>query len=585
MADGYGLIVGYCEFDQMSVQIWETQILGTAAGDSGMAVYAFATGNGPSLNFLRSRGATIGTQTIVQAGDSLGEISWYGSDGNDMANPGATIEVVSSGTPASNDMPASMVFSTNRTTTTVTEAMRIEHYGLVGIGTTVPDGRLHVFTGSAGSVSAASNADELIIENSDHTGISILTPAAKSGYLQFGDVDDNDIAGIEYSHYSDSMRFYTNTAERVRIDSSGNVGIGTTLTGWDSLFTVLQIGGNTAWATQPAAAAGNGLHIISNANYDTDESWEYISTGCAARLQIQEGAFRFYNAGLGTGGNDISWNERMRINSVGSVGIGTATPLNCTLLAIYRDDLNAGTQKGGLITLSQNGYVCAYLIESCSAIYIESPTDATAMYIGTDSVGCGAYIQSTEQAVSWSTRPLLLNPLGAKVGIGTLNPTENLHVQGNACVTGSVAKGSGSFRIEHPLESKKDTHDLVHSFIEGPQADLIYRGVIELTDGSAQINVDTASGMTEGTFVALNRCVQAFTNNESNWDNVRGSVTGNTLTIESNDSASTASISWMVIGERCDEHMMDTDWTDDDGKVIVEPIGREEPEEPEEPEE
>jgi len=78
--------------------------------------------------------------------------------------------------------------------------------------------------------------------------------------------------------------------------------------------------------------------------------------------------------------------------------------------------------------------------------------------------------------------------------------------------------------------------------------------------------------LTEGTFVALNRCVQAFTNNESNWDNVRGSVTGNTLTIESNDSTSTASISWMVIGERCDHHMMDTEWTDENGKVIVEPV-------------
>jgi len=76
-----------------------------------------------------------------------------------------------------------------------------------------------------------------------------------------------------------------------------------------------------------------------------------------------------------------------------------------------------GTQKGGLITLSQNGYVCSLLIEGCSAIYMESPLDATGMFIGTDSVGCGAYIQTTEQAVSWTTRPLLLNPLGGDVHI------------------------------------------------------------------------------------------------------------------------------------------------------------------------
>ena len=115
-------------------------------------------------------------------------------------------------------------------------------------------------------------------------------------------------------------------------------------------------------------------------------------------------------------------------------------------------------------------------------------------------------------------------------------------------VGGALSKGSGTFKIDHPLESKKDTHYLSHSFIEGPQADLMYRGIVQLVDGSAEINVDTVSGMTEGTFVSLNRCAQVFTTNESNWDAVKGSVTGNTLTIESNAEASTACISWMVVG-------------------------------------
>ena len=137
-------------------------------------------------------------------------------------------------------------------------------------------------------------------------------------------------------------------------------------------------------------------------------------------------------------------------------------------------------------------------------------------------------------------------------------------------VGGALSKGSGTFKIDHPLESKKDTHYLSHSFIEGPQADLMYRGIVQLVDGSAEINVDTVSGMTEGTFVSLNRCAQVFTTNESNWDAVKGSVTGNTLTIESNAEASTACISWMVVGERCDPHIMDTTITDDDGRVIVE---------------
>ena len=143
---------------------------------------------------------------------------------------------------------------------------------------------------------------------------------------------------------------------------------------------------------------------------------------------------------------------------------------------------------------------------------------------------------------------------------------------GNATFSGSVSKGSGSFRIKHPLLSKKSTHQLVHSFIEGPQADLIYRGKIRLSAGKAIINIDEASTMTEGTFEALCREVQCFTSNETGWGAVRGKVTGNILTIESQNIESTDEISWMVVGERQDEHMMDTEWTDSNGKVIVEPL-------------
>ena len=77
--------------------------------------------------------------------------------------------------------------------------------------------------------------------------------------------------------------------------------------------------------------------------------------------------------------------------------------------------------------------------------------------------------------------------------------------------------------------------------------------------------------MTEGTFVLLNTNVQCFTTNESNWDLVKGNLVGNKLTIESQYTSSTATISWMVVGERQDQHMKATDWTDSDGKVIVEP--------------
>jgi hypothetical protein len=250
-----------------------------------------------------------------------------------------------------------------------------------------------------------------------------------------------------------------------------------------------------------------------------------------------------------------TYTERMRISSCGNVGIGTSTMLGT--LHVYASDAGSITPSTGADDL---------IVESSgnTGISILSPAaNQGSIYFGdtgASSAGRIEYIHGSCFAFSVEeTKRLCMTTSGV-------------------AISGSLSKGSGSFRIEHPLESKKDTHQLVHSFIEGPQADLMYRGVVQLVDGSAQINIDTVSDMTDGTFDALNRCAQVFTTNESNWDAVRGSVTGNILTIESNTTDSTACISWMVVGERCDEHMMDTEWTHFDGRIIVEPENEVEPE-------
>jgi len=152
-------------------------------------------------------------------------------------------------------------------------------------------------------------------------------------------------------------------------------------------------------------------------------------------------------------------------------------------------------------------------------------------------------------------------------------------------VDGVLSKTSGSFRIDHPLEDKKDTHHLVHSFVEAPQADNIYRGKVELSQGQATVNLDEAGRMTEGTFVLLNGNIQCFTSNESGWAAIRGKVEGNILTIEAQDAECTDTISWLVIGERIDQHMIDTEWTDENGRVITEPLKKVEPTPEEEEEE
>lgn len=135
---------------------------------------------------------------------------------------------------------------------------------------------------------------------------------------------------------------------------------------------------------------------------------------------------------------------------------------------------------------------------------------------------------------------------------------------------GNIYGTSKNFRIDHPIPSMKDTHYLIHTSIEGPQADLIYRGKVELVDGKAEVNIDEASRMTSGTFEALCQDVQSYTTNESGWSLTKSYIVGNILHIEAQDETANDTISWLVIGERKDESMKYSNTTDENSHVIVE---------------
>ena len=152
-----------------------------------------------------------------------------------------------------------------------------------------------------------------------------------------------------------------------------------------------------------------------------------------------------------------------------------------------------------------------------------------------------------------------------------LNGCTDSYIAGDLEITGTFEKGTDNFRIPHPLVGLSTTKDLVHSVIEGPQMDLIYRGKVDLVGGTATINIDTKAGMTEGTFVSLCRDIQCFTSNETGWTAVKGSVTGNKITIIAQDNSCTDTISWMVVGERQDDNAKSATCTDNDGNLIVEP--------------
>ena len=324
--------------------------------------------------------------------------------------------------------------------------------------------------------------------------------------------------GYVYQRANLPLIFATNNTERARIDAAGRYAIG--VTNPDSYYaTNLVVSG----------ASEGGITIASTATNISNYIMFADGTSGDARYR---GYFAYSHANdrlsFAAGGS-----ERMHINSNGRIGIGVTGG-------------NAGLHVG-------NGDI------RCTSAAVAN--DANSISMSQESTG--GFIVA--RGPSTSERGRISLTVSRSNGGGGL---EGLVVAND----GSVSKYSGSFKIDHPLESKKDTHHLVHSFVEGPQADNMYRGVVALENGTATINLDTVSGMTEGTFVALNTDIQCFTSNETDWDSVKGSISGNTLTISCQNTSSTATVSWLVIGERQDQHMLDADWTDENGKVIVEPL-------------
>jgi len=383
------------------------------------------------------------------------------------------------------------------------------------------------------------------------SGQGFGTVGADSGSIAFGHstshqgriYQDNSTSDffIENTYSSGDIAIKTNTGERLRITSAGNVGIGTAspadklnISGGGLLVNTTSAGGVVV---SSSVENGSSQFSTKNSNVSTPAEQFYVGNNLVhVDIGNKRGDLKFFT---GT-------TERLRIDdSNGNVGIGITTP---GYPLEVKDSQDTNFDSGIAVTRSaaaHSGYI--------------------------NMVGGSLNINVDDG------RNIKFRDGGGSPNM-TIGPT------GDVDVAGALSKGSGSFKIAHPLESKRDTHNLVHSFLEGPQADLLYRGHVDLVDGVASVNIDTASGMTDGTFVLLCRDVQSFTTNESGWTAVRSSVDGNILTIEAQDNTCTDSISWMVVGERQDQHMYDTEWTDETGKVVVEPLIPEPEPEPEEEE-
>jgi len=108
-------------------------------GTSGTALMSLVSnanlpGGNPALILGKTRGTSVGATTIVESGDTIGRITFQGSDGTEFVQA-ADITAEVDGTPGANDMPGRLVFSTTPDgSASPTERMRITNKGHVGIG-------------------------------------------------------------------------------------------------------------------------------------------------------------------------------------------------------------------------------------------------------------------------------------------------------------------------------------------------------------------------------------------------------------------------------------------------------------------
>jgi hypothetical protein len=174
-------------------------------GTDGLGCIYSAIGNfngagGEAQLFLsKSRGTTIGSNTIVQNGDGIGAIQFQGSDGSEFVQA-AEIKAFVDGTPGANDMPGRLVFSTTADgASSPTERMRITSAGNLFFGTTTknitspnnPGFEIHVQnTGGLGLYSSTTN--------NNITSVVFQNPNGRVGFI---DINANSVAYSTTSDY------------------------------------------------------------------------------------------------------------------------------------------------------------------------------------------------------------------------------------------------------------------------------------------------------------------------------------------------------------------------------------------------
>jgi hypothetical protein len=397
---------------------------GTTGSDPYRGAIEYAH-NGDSMRFyasaaeqmrLTSTGLTIGTTTpafglTVEKNNGAGYIAAFRAS---AGNPYITLQTTGSIT---------QIQGINSAFTDVNNIAMQLSGGNVGIGTASP---------SASDWNASSTVVH-VNKNDTNGGLFKATSSNASFIFSAG----NDVGFIATTTNS-PIAFYTNTTERMRLDSSGNLGLGVTPSAWSTLVPAFQLGDGgsfiSARSTNPEVYVGTNAHF-NGSNYI------YKTTNVASIYAQDTGSHIWYNAASGTAGNTITFAERMRLDASGNLGIGQTAP-SCPL-EIYRDTSSSGSGAYPNIKLNNNnatGYTGFYFFQGATQkAFFELKNDVGALIMGTG---------TTERARISTDGTFLVNCTATTPSGNTsikLNTVGQIVFAPGTATTGDVAKGYINF--------------------------------------------------------------------------------------------------------------------------------------------
>ena len=467
--------------------------------------------------------------------------------------------------------------------------------------TTDVSGDLPVADGGTGSSTASGARTNLDVDQAGTDNSTNVTLAGTPNYITIvGQVITRALINLT-SHVTGILPLAnggtgssTLTASEVsQIENIGTTTISGTQWGYLGAF-------NQGLTTSSSVTFGGVTVAVGNKiNLTTTASAEFISSYQAGILDIaaRGGIENYSDTNNNDGATSVAWRLHTGVAATGSSGAGVIATITKAGNATYAGNvvigdlgvLSTGKQlyfdggsntfidssTGTNLRFAANGTANSMTLSSGGVLTttggIISQGDVSVSssgYVGQIKFGSNDVFRLTSSGTSTADAEWILSSWD---GSG-YNP--NFTIDGNThavAFAGAVTKASGAFNIAHPLASKVKTHRLVHSFVESPRAENLYSGMATLIDGVVSVNIDAHSNMTEGTFQVLNTMVTHSSSNESGYSPVKCSVIGNIITIDCQDKTSTDTVYWEVRGERKDQHMLETEWTDDEGHVIVEP--------------